>query len=672
MSEKYKNTKSWFDRRLLVIVIIAFALLLFIFTWWGIQASRRDSFKLLVMQGTTFAEALAQASENAIASESFNDYLVHRRFHEIALFIADMPEKDVREDQLSVMALRHNLDALYICDTSGQILAEGTGVGSKKILPDFVSNEIKSLAANPESFYVLLLQQNELPQESIHYYLEITNNLDKVIVIAADAQYYTEALKNTQIGYLVQNMAREAGVEYIIYQSLEGIIFSSRKTGELLSIKSDPFLTEALDSDTIFHRKYVFQDKEVLELVRPFAIDEYPFGLFRVGLSLSSYNNVSKSYDRQMVLLTVVLFGFLLVGLLYFNSRQKRKQILRQYSEIKLTTSTIFDQMATGVASIDADGLVTLANKAFINIIGVKSLLNKQWNEIIIAPELKLENLKLFSNKNEEFEIELNIHGELKTLLVAVSDVVFYESYPHGMVVVVYDVTELKKYEHESIRKERLSEMGNLAAGVAHEIRNPLNTISIAAQRLALEYKPEDNNEEFIAFTNEIRSETKRLNEIITKFLALAREDVKKHSPINLEIFTKDFVRFITAEADELGIEISLDVEAGLIVDGEIDSLKQVFTNLFNNAKEALAKQDKKIIAIRAAREDEKVIITFSDNGPGINPEIRKKVITPYYTTKEAGTGLGLPTVHRIISEMHGSLTIADSELGGAKIIIKL
>ena len=672
MSDKYKNTKSWFDRRLLVIVIIAFALLLFIFTWWGIQASRGDSFKLLVMQGTTFAEALAQASGNAIASESFNDYLVHRRFHEIALFIADMPENNVRGDQLTIIALRHNLDAIYICDTIGQISVEGLGVGSKKVLPDFVTNEIISLASNPESFYVLLLQQNELPDESVHYYLEITNTLDKVIVIAADAQYYTEALKNTQIGYLVQNMAREAGVEYIIYQSLDGIIFSSRKTGELLSIKSDPFLTEALDSDTIFHRKYVFQDKEVLELVRPFAIDEYPFGLFRVGLSLSSYNNVSKSFDRQMVLLTIVLFGFMLIGLLYFNSRQKRKQILRQYSEIKLTTSTIFDQMATGVASIDADGIVTLANKAFVNIMGVKSILNKLWNENIKAPELKLENIKIYSNKNEEFEIELNINGELKTLLIAVSDIVFDDNYPPGLVVVVYDVTELKKYEHESIRKERLSEMGNLAAGVAHEIRNPLNTISIAAQRLALEYKPEDNNEEFLAFTNEIRNETKRLNDIITKFLALTREDIKKHSPINLETFTNDFVRFISVEADELGIEISLDVDAGLIVNGEVDSLKQVFTNLFNNAKEALAKQDKKIIAIRAMREDEMVIISFSDNGPGINQETRKKVLTPYYTTKEAGTGLGLPTVHRIISEMHGSLTIAASELGGAAIIIKL
>jgi len=672
MSDNIKNSKSWFDRRLLVIVVIAFALLLFVFSWLGIQTSRRDSFKLLVMQGTTFAEALAQASGNAIASESFNDYLIHRRFHELALYISDMSEVDKNKNQLSTMVLRHNLDAIYIFDTLGQITYEGTDIDQRKALPGFVINEIKALAVNPESFYILLLQENELPGDAVHYYLEISNTLDEVIVIAADAQYYTESLKNTQIGYLIQDMAREAGVEYIIYQASDGIIFSSRKTGELLSIESDPFLTEALESDTIFHRKYMFQDEEVLELVRPFAIDEYPFGLFRVGLSLNSYNDVSQSFDNQMILLTVVLFGLMLVALLYFNSRQKRKQIFRRYSEIKSTTSTIFDQMTTGVASIDNEGAVTLCNKSFEKIIGIKSSLDRQWDEIISFAELKLEILKKYSNKHEELEIVLNIDGKQKTLLVAVSEVIYYTNDPPGLVIVIYDVTELKTYEQESIRKERLSEMGNLAAGVAHEIRNPLNTISIAAQRLASEFRPEQNNEDFLAFTREIRSETKRLNEIITKFLALAREDIKKHAPINLERFINEMVRFISVEADELDIRILSEIEKDLIIEGDIDSLKQVFTNLFNNTKEAFTNQDSKIIAIKVIKSAEHVIISFADNGPGISPEIREKVITPYFTTKEAGTGLGLPTVHKIITGMHGSVSIKKAELGGVEIVLKL
>ena len=671
MSDKIINNRSWFDRRLLVTVIIVLALLLFVFTWLGIQVSRRDSFKLLVMQGTTFAEALAQASSNAIASETFNDYLVHLRFHEISLILSNISKDNKKENQLSLMALRHNLNAIYICNTDGQILSKGIAFNQKDILPDFVLDEIKALTENPELFYVLLLQQNELPGESIHYYLEISNTLDEVFVIVTDAQYYTESLKNTQIGYLVQNMAREAGVEYIIYQAQDGIIFSSRKTGELLSIESDPFLTDALESDTIFHRKFMFQDNEVLELVRPFAIDEYPFGLFRVGLSLNSYNNVSHSFDRQMVLFSVVLFGLIVVGLLYYNSRQKRKRIFRQYSEIKSTTSTIFDQMTTGVASIDANGIVTLVNRAFENIIGIKSALNGQWNEIIRSPELKLKNLKKYSNKYDELEITINIAGKQKTLLVAVSDVIYDKHYPTGLVVVVYDITELKKYEKESIRKERLSEMGNLAAGVAHEIRNPLNTISIAAQRLASEYKPEQNNEEFLTFTNEIRSETKRLNTIITKFLALTREDNKKHKPINLDKFITEIVRFISVEANELGIKITTKVESGLIIEGNIDSLKQVITNLYNNAKEAIVNQDTKIIEIKAIKTTKDVVISFSDNGPGISSELRDKVMTPYFTTKEAGTGLGLPTVHKIISEMHGTLSIENSDLGGTAIIMK-
>jgi hypothetical protein len=142
--------------------------------------------------------------------------------------------------------------------------------------------------------------------------------------ITADALYYTDALKKTQIGYLAQNMSREKGVEYVIYQSKQGIVFSSRTTGELLAIDSDPFLTEALRSDTISNRIYDFQDKTVLELVRPFSTEDYPFGLLRVGLSLERYYSVSRGFNIQMVTLSGVLFVLVVVVLLYLSGTYAR------------------------------------------------------------------------------------------------------------------------------------------------------------------------------------------------------------------------------------------------------------------------------------------------------------------------------------------------------------
>jgi signal transduction histidine kinase len=240
-----------------------------------------------------------------------------------------------------------------------------------------------------------------------------------------------------------------------------------------------------------------------------------------------------------------------------------------------------------------------------------------------------------------------------------------------GIVSVIYDVTQYRELQRRSDRKERLSEMGDLAAGVAHEIRNPLNTISIAAQRLAAEFTPSENQDEYQSFTKQIRSEMRRLNEIITRFLALAHEANERHKTIRLRDAVDEFMELIGAEADSLGIKISSNVDAAIEVGSNPDSFKQVLSNLFNNAKEAFAGKAGEI-AISAKKIDSQVEIRFEDNGPGIAPEIREKIFTPYYTTKEAGTGLGLPTVHRIISDVGGEVRIEDSALGGACFVIIL
>ncbi|NOY88267.1 MAG: hypothetical protein GXO93_02610, partial [FCB group bacterium] len=259
----------------------------------------------------------------------------------------------------------------------------------------------------------------------------------------------------------------------------------------------------------------------------------------------------------------------------------------------------------------------------------------------------------------------ININDNEKHLLVAISKI----KQPQNMVVVISDITHLKELEKRSMRKERLSEMGNLAAGVAHEIRNPLNTIAIASQRLASEFIPHENKEEYLSFTKQIKDETKRLNEIITKFLSLTREDRKKHQPINLSKLINEFIQLKRYEANSLNIKFDIDIDAELFVEGDINNLKQLFENLYNNAKEAFGKKSGRIKIVGKKLEND-VHIQFADNGPGIPLEKRDRVFMPYYTTKEAGTGLGLATVHQIVAEMGGDIKVADSQWGGALFII--
>ena len=214
-----------------------------------------------------------------------------------------------------------------------------------------------------------------------------------------------------------------------------------------------------------------------------------------------------------------------------------------------------------------------------------------------------------------------------------------------------------------------MSEMGNLAAGVAHEIRNPLNSISIASQRLAAEFKPNENREEYISFTNQIKNETKRLNEIITKFLALTRKEKDKQNQFDLKSAILNFIKLITPEADNLKININNELEDNLLLNGSPDSFKQVLSNLYNNSKEAFESKAG-TITIKSYKQNNDIVIEFSDTGPGIEDNIRQKVFTPYYTTKKAGTGLGLPTVYRIITEMGGDIKIESSETPGVRFVM--
>jgi len=490
------------------------------------------------------------------------------------------------------------------------------------------------------------------------------------VVLVREAGYYVEALQNTQIGFLAQNMARESGVEYIVYQSSEGIIFASRKIERLLAIESDPFLSEAVDSDSTVHRMFEFHGREVLELVRPYASSDYPFGVLRVGLSLEAYQAVMRRFDYVMIGQGTALFVLVVLAVLYISSRRRRKEISRRYDEMKTVTDRLFEQMSTGVAAVDAGGRITLANAAFERIFGITAVVGRSWDEIAIDDRLQLASLRVSGDSVAEFEVGRQVGGTSRTLLVAVAGLTEIADPSETLVIVAYDISRLRRYEQEAARKERLSEMGNLAAGVAHEIRNPLNTIAIAAQRLAAEFQPAQDSEQYRAITNQIRVETGRLNDIITRFLALARQERKAHTVVQLDRLLDDMQKLFEPEARELGLELSVLSEPDLKVEADPDSLRQVFVNLFNNAKEAMVGAG--TVSITAMRSGDQIRIQFCDTGPGIPSDLRDKVFTPYFTNKEGGTGLGLPTVHRIVMDLGGDIAIDMDYTEGASFIIRI
>ncbi len=209
-------------------------------------------------------------------------------------------------------------------------------------------------------------------------------------------------------------------------------------------------------------------------------------------------------------------------------------------------------------------------------------------------------------------------------------------------------------------KAERLSSLGQLAAGVAHEIRNPLNAISMASQRLKREFAPveAEKNEEFNTITTVIRDEIRRLNGIIEEFLTFSksRRLELKENPVQ-DVIQK-IVNLVSDEAFHHGVRIKTDWPTdSVVIPMDADKLQQALLNLVKNAVESISSTGSITIALRG--EDKGFVkITIADTGCGLTPEEMERIFNPEYTTKEKGLGLGLSLAHEIIRGHGGEIQV--------------
>jgi signal transduction histidine kinase len=232
---------------------------------------------------------------------------------------------------------------------------------------------------------------------------------------------------------------------------------------------------------------------------------------------------------------------------------------------------------------------------------------------------------------------------------------------------------KIKEMEDRIQLAERLSSLGHLAAGVAHEIRNPLNAIGMGLQRLKREFPPQEESkkEEYLSFTELIFKEIRRVNEIIEQFLTLSQPFQLNLKVSSLQELLKNLITLFQEEASSLRITLQPEIPSDLpLIKMDPERLTQAFINIMKNGMQAMEQGGTLHIEIKSQKEGVEVII--SDSGSGIPPEQMEKIFNYYYTTKEKGVGLGLPIAHRII-EAHGGQLKIESRVGaGTKVTVTL
>jgi len=242
-----------------------------------------------------------------------------------------------------------------------------------------------------------------------------------------------------------------------------------------------------------------------------------------------------------------------------------------------------------------------------------------------------------------------------------------------GHVMILRDITESRRTAQQTIESERLNALRLLAAGVAHEIGNPLNSLHIHLQLMERSVQKLHDGEkaELEQSIDVARSEVNRLDSIVTQFLKAIRPSRPQLRPENVNTIVEEAVRFFAPELQDRDILVEQELRSDLpLLQLDRDQLKQAFYNVIKNSVEAMHRHG--TLRIRTDLADTHVIVRFVDTGGGMSAENLSRVFEPYFTTKPTGSGLGLLIVRRIVREHGGELSIESSQGEGLTLTIRL
>jgi two-component system sensor histidine kinase PilS (NtrC family) len=353
------------------------------------------------------------------------------------------------------------------------------------------------------------------------------------------------------------------------------------------------------------------------------------------------------------------LSGFLSEQINFMGSALQRQG--RDLRALRNLNSLIIDNIATGLITIDETGTILVANRAAMEILDPipSVLIGRKIQEV--APNL-MERVKQTRAETGSFDHSyVEPGGERLNLEIKVSALPTDNGIT-GFILTFQDLTKVRRLEFQMRQSEKMAAVGQLAAGIAHEIRNPLASISGSIQMLGGSFTGRQEDEQKLMAI--VLREIDRLNNLITEFLDFVRPDTLRDDPVDLNALLREVCEMIKLNKNlRIDVRQSLDLKAEAVIAGHRDKLKQAFLNIIINAYQAMNESKDAVIEIRTGDIDSKVIVKIRDHGCGIDEVGLRKIFEPFHTTKPKGTGLGLAVTHKII-ESHGGRVFVESTKG--------
>lgn len=359
-------------------------------------------------------------------------------------------------------------------------------------------------------------------------------------------------------------------------------------------------------------------------------------------------------------------------------SREQMRGLTKQVDDLRQYLQDVLKQLPLGVCSVSANGRIYLWNSAMQELTGIaqRDAYDKSLDQLV-EPWGSLLAGFTSSEDNHQFRCRAFLENRNATVNLHKAEIgvsAGRDDTLAGQVILMEDRTDLDTLESELAHSERLASVGRLAAGVAHEIGNPLTGIASIAQNLHHDINSSSDEPIVREQTDDILTQVGRINTIVRSLLTFSHADSINEAAndvVDVAERVSEAIRLVRLSPDTRRLKFNISMPQDALVIGDANLLMQVFVNLINNACDA--SPDGGTVTIKGEIESRKLVVETIDQGAGIDPAHREQLFEPFFTTKPVGqgTGLGLSLAYSIVKNHRGRLRVGDSE-EGTKMIVTL
>ncbi|MGV8016879.1 MAG: PAS domain-containing sensor histidine kinase [Ignavibacteria bacterium] len=650
--------------RYVIIISSVLVLIMIASTFYEYNLNKKEIYRILNEYANSMIHTVSMSSANSIISDREMESLLAQHLLSAAKNTARVDSLGyLSNDALTRLAEENDVFRINVFDKGGNRVMSSnihdvhTGAQQKYAQIDYID----PILEGSKREMIIGLKEARM-EKGNRFAVAVARPYNKgAIVVNLDAESYIEFRNRIGFGKLVLDIGSATGVDYIILQNPKEILAANKNVNELPPYDRDDTLRKVFETGETMYRTTMFEGKDIYEAISLFEIDNEKIGLFRIGLGMEEINSAESRMFRRGIIMSLVVIVISVIVLSVIISNQNYSIISNEFRKIKTFTGSVLENMTLAIVTVDNEGLIKIFNKSAFEIFGIPyaDYENKNLNGAERLPEFIKELLK---NKNQvkNLEEEFELNSEKRSLLINSAIVRNEVGETDTYSLVIEDVTETREIQRHLAQSERLASMGELASGVAHEIRNPLNTINMIAQRMDREYSGRLSSDDFNTLVEILRSESKRVNGIIEQFLYFARPAKPNVTEFEVAGLLNAVGKIAEIQTAEKGIAFSLETREGSTMTADYQQLKQVFINLIRNAVEATDAGG--AIKIAHRQEGGKNIFEVSDTGCGISDANLDKIFDIYFTTKSGGTGMGLSIVRQIIIQ-HGGTISAESKL---------